>query len=125
MGDKNKQSNEQLASKLQAVQDSLRRLAEQVESGTSSQPVKSRSAFVERSRATDEQPAPLSPQLATRQPKFSVETCGDKGDNGGTIVAPKDKPAEPAPPFGRAKRSHSEEQSADPDAAEIPTLDSV
>lgn len=126
MGDKNKQNNEQLASKLQAVQDSLRRLAEQVESSTSSQPVKSRSAFVERSRATDEQPAPLSPQLATRQPKSSVETCGVKGDaNGGTIVAPKDKPADPAPSFGRAKRSHSEEQSADLDAAEIPTLDSV
>ncbi|HWM30771.1 MAG TPA: peptidoglycan-binding protein [Methyloceanibacter sp.] len=126
MGDKNKHSNEQLASKLQAVQDSLRRLAEQVESSTSSQPVKSRSAFVERSRATDEQPAPLSPKLATRQPKSSVETCSVKGDaNGGTIVVPKDKPADPAPSFGRAKRSHSEEQSADLDAAEIPTFDSV
>ncbi|MGI8852312.1 MAG: peptidoglycan-binding protein [Methyloceanibacter sp.] len=126
MGDKNTHINEQLASKLQAVQDSLRRLAEQVESGTSSQPVKPRSAFVERSHATDEQPAPLSPQLATRQPKSSVETCSVKGDaNGGTIVTPKDKPADPAPAFGRAKRSQSEEQSADLDATEIPTLDSV
>jgi localization factor PodJL len=126
MGDRNKQSNEQLASKLQAVQDSLRRLAEQVERGTSSQSVKSRSAFVERSRATDEQPTPLSPQPAMRQPKSSAETCIDKGDaNEGTIAAPKDRPAEPTPVFGRAKRSHSEEQSADLDAAEIPTLDSV
>ena len=119
MGDKHKQSNEQLASTLQAVQDSLRRLAEQVERGTS-HPVKSRSAFVERARATDEQIAPLSPQPAAHQPKSSAETRSDKGDtNGGTIVAPKDKPAEPAPSFGRAKRSQSEEKSADLDAAEI------
>jgi localization factor PodJL len=119
MGDKNKQSNEQLASKLQAVQDSLRRLAEQVERGTS-HPAKSRSAFVERARATDEQIAPLSPQPAAHQPKSSAETCSDKGDtNGGTIVAPKNKPAESAPSFGRAKRSQSEEKSADLDAAEI------
>ncbi|MGH6791411.1 MAG: peptidoglycan-binding protein [Methyloceanibacter sp.] len=119
MGDKNKQSNEQLASKLQAVQDSLRRLAEQVERGTS-HPAKSRSAFVERARATDEQIAPLSPQPAAHQPKSSAETRSAKGDtNEGTIVAPKDKPAEPAPSFGRAKRSQSEEKSADLDAAEI------
>lgn len=93
IGDKNKQSNEILVSKLQSLQDSLRRLAEKVERDASAFLAKSRSAF-----ATS-QPVANEKFVLPRRPSTKTSESPRTGDDTGEVDSS----------FARSKRVRGEE----------------
>lgn len=103
LGDKNKKSNEDVANKLQAVQDQLQRIAEQVERSAAAFAEKPRSAFVAPAAQTEEKPA--SPVMSPLKP--SAEARGDKAADRPL----KDKPVERKTSF--AERHAREDKPAE------------
>ncbi|MBM3544828.1 MAG: hypothetical protein FJX44_10065 [Alphaproteobacteria bacterium] len=108
IGDKNKQSNEVLASKIQAVQDSLRRLAEKMERDASAFLAKSRSTFLASKPAADEK------FVLPRQSSTKVaESAGDSHN----------EPGKDTPFSSRSKRVAREDKSAETEVKSEPEVE--
>ncbi|MGV1014219.1 MAG: peptidoglycan-binding protein [Methyloceanibacter sp.] len=127
VSDRNRQSNDQLATKLQAVHESLKQLAQKVEQNP---PAKSRSAFVERSSTPSEPILTSAPQSLQREARPSAEMRQERETSGAAGATLKDRhqdePSEArrdekkAFSFGRAKRHRTDEEIPQPQADKTP-----
>lgn len=128
MSDKARASDERLAGSLQAVHESLKQLVAQVErsSSTPVQPQKPQAPFAERFRAQAEQGLPPLPpfqpaatERAGAQAPAAAQASSDKSLKSRLAGSISDfQENEPAPQFGRAKRSPLDEEAFDLDAQE-------
>jgi localization factor PodJL len=130
LGDKNRASNERVASTLAAVHEQLKQLVQQVEQGSSALPAKPNLPFAERQRPPSAPPMPpqglsqppLAPRSGPAETSFKAPPAGGMpvprtgtAPSGAAPQAPLagSPDAEPVPSFGRLRRGPAPEEAVD------------